>query len=82
VSSLAPELRKREICIIPFDCPCDKHVSGVKRRLFGYGDKVGSGPVEVLPAEDGRRRRPPAGPALRKSRGSCNKSERAVVERE
>jgi hypothetical protein len=42
-----------------------KRVSGVKRRLFGYGDKIGSGPVEVLPAEDGRRRRPPAGPALR-----------------
>jgi hypothetical protein len=32
----------------------------------------------VVPAEDGRRRRPPAGPALRKRRGTCNEPERSA----
>jgi hypothetical protein len=31
MSSLAPELRKREIGITPFDCPCDK--LGKENRL-------------------------------------------------
>jgi hypothetical protein len=37
----------------------------VKRRRFGCGVRLAREPVEVVPAEDGRRRRPPAGPVLR-----------------